>query len=193
REHGLGPGTGIAFEPEALRLLARGYTREAGVRSLEREIASVCRKVARRHAEGKTEPVRVTPDVVVSFLGVPRFELEEVEQRTRVPGVVTGLAWPSAGVTMATALVSLLTGRPVRADLAMTGEISLSGRVLPVGGIKEKVLAAHRAGLRTVVLPRRNEKNLLEDVPAVVRQSMTVHLADTIGDVLTVALEPVPV
>jgi ATP-dependent Lon protease len=220
--------------------------------------------VARRHAEGKTEPVRVTPDVVVSFLGVPRFELEEVEQRTRVPGVVTGLAWtpaggdvlfveatrmrgartltltgqlgdvmkesvqaalswvrshagelgidpefwersdvhvhvpagaipkdgPSAGVTMATALVSLLTGRPVRADLAMTGEISLSGRVLPVGGIKEKVLAAHRAGLRTVVLPRRNEKNLLEDVPAVVRQSMTVHLADTIGDVLAVALEP---
>src|SRR5205807_1029397 len=264
REHGLEPGTGIAFGPEALRLLARGYTREAGVRSLEREIASVCRKVARRHAEGKTEPVRVTPDVVVSFLGVPRFELEEVEQRTRVPGVVTGLAWtpaggdvlfveatrmrgartltltvqlgdvmkesvqaalswvrshagelgidpefwersdvhvhvpagaipkdgPSAGVTMATALVSLLTGRPVRADLAMTGEISLSGRVLPVGGIKEKVLAAHRAGLRTVVLPRRNEKNLLEDVPAVVRQSMTVHLADTIGDVLAVALEP---
>src|SRR2546422_657616 len=267
REHGLEPGTGIAFEPEALRLLARGYTREAGVRSLEREIASVCRKVARRHAEGKTEPVRVTPDVVVSFLGVPRFELEEVEQRTRVPGVVTGLAWtpaggdvlfveatrmrgartltltgqlgdvmkesvqaalswvrsragelgidpefwersdvhvhvpagaipkdgPSAGVTMATALVSLLTGRPVRPDLAMTGEISLSGRVLPVGGIKEKVLAAHRAGLRTVVLPRRNEKNLLEDVPPVVRQSLTVHLADTIADVLAVALEPSPV
>src|SRR5438309_3253075 len=207
REHGLEPGTGIAFEPEALRLLARGYTREAGVRSLEREIASVCRKVARRHAEGKTEPVRVTPDVVVSFLGVPRFELEEVEQRTRVPGVVTGLAWtpaggdvlfveatrmrgartltltgqlgdvmkesvqaalswvrshagelgidpefwersdvhvhvpagaipkdgPSAGVTMATALVSLLTGRPVRADLAMTRGIRLPGRRPPVG------------------------------------------------------------
>ena len=94
---------------------------------------------------------------------------------------------------MATALVSLLTGRPVRPDLAMTGEISLSGRVLPVGGIKEKVLAAHRAGLRTVVLPRRNEKNLLEDVPPVVRQSLTVHLADTIADVLAVALEPSPV
>ena len=267
REHGLDAGAAIVFEPEALRLLARGYTREAGVRNLEREIASLCRKVARRRAEGNAEPVRVTPDVVVSFLGVPRFELEEVEQRTRVPGVVTGLAWtpaggdvlfveatrmrgartltltgqlgdvmkesvqaalswvrshagelgidpefwersdvhvhvpagaipkdgPSAGVTMATALVSLLTGRPVRSDLAMTGEISLSGRVLPVGGIKEKVLAAHRAGLRTVVLPRRNEKNLLEDVPVVVRQSLTVHLADTIGDVLTVALEPVPV
>jgi ATP-dependent Lon protease len=266
RQHGLEPGTDIAFEPEAIRLLARGYTREAGVRSLEREIASVCRKVARRRAEGDTEAVRVTPDVVVSFLGVPRFELEEVEQRTRVPGVVTGLAWtpaggdvlfveatrmrgahtltltgqlgdvmkesvqaalswvrshagelgieadfwehsdvhvhvpagaipkdgPSAGVTMATALVSLLTGRPVRSDLAMTGEISLSGRVLPVGGIKEKVLAAHRAGLRTVVLPRRNEKNLLEDVPPAVRQSLTVHLADTIDDVLAVALESAP-
>jgi ATP-dependent Lon protease len=266
REHGLESGADIVFEPEALRLLARGYTREAGVRSLEREIASVCRKVARRRAEGSTAAVRVTPDLVVGFLGVPRFELEEVEQRTRVPGVVTGLAWtpaggdvlfveatrmrgahtltltgqlgdvmkesvqaalswvrshagelgidpefwersdvhvhvpagaipkdgPSAGVTMATALVSLLTGRPVRSDLAMTGEISLSGRVLPVGGIKEKVLAAHRAGLRTVVLPRRNEKNLLEDVPAVVRDTLTVHLADTIGDVLAVALEATP-
>jgi ATP-dependent Lon protease len=266
REHGLASGTDIAFEPESLRLLARGYTREAGVRSLEREIASVCRKVARRRAEGQTEPVRVTPDVVVSYLGVPRFELEEVEQRTRVPGVATGLAWtpaggdvlfveatrmrgahtltltgqlgdvmkesvqaalswvrshagelgidpefwehsdvhvhvpagaipkdgPSAGVTMATALVSLLSGRPVRPDLAMTGEISLSGRVLPVGGIKEKVLAAHRAGIRTIVLPRRNEKNLLEDVPAAVRQSLSVHLTDTIRDVLAVALEPSP-
>ena len=263
REHGLTPVTDIVFEPEAIRLLARGYTREAGVRSLEREIASVCRKVARRRAEGDTAAMHVTPDLVVSFLGVPRFELEELEQRTRVPGVVTGLAWtpaggdvlfveatrmrgahtltltgqlgdvmkesvqaalswvrshagelgieadfwersdvhvhvpagaipkdgPSAGVTMATALVSLLTGRPVRCDLAMTGEISLSGRVLPVGGIKEKVLAAHRAGLRTVILPRRNEKNLLEDVPLVVRQSLAVHLVDTIDDVLAVALE----
>jgi ATP-dependent Lon protease len=266
REHGLEPGVDITFAPEALRLLARGYTREAGVRSLEREIASVSRKVARRRAEGNTDPVRVTPDLVVSFLGVPRFELEEVEQRTRVPGVVTGLAWtpaggdvlfveatrmrgahtltltgqlgdvmkesvqaalswvrshadelgidpefwersdvhvhvpagaipkdgPSAGVTMATALVSLLTGRPVRCDLAMTGEISLSGRVLPVGGIKEKVLAAHRAGLRSVILPRRNEKNYFEDVPQTVRDSMTVHLADTIADVLAVALESTP-
>ena len=266
REHGLSPETDVVFAPEALRLLARGYTREAGVRSLEREIASVCRKIARRRAEGVTDGVRVTPDVVVSFLGVPRFELEEVEQRTRVPGVATGLAWtpaggdvlfveatrmrgahtltltgqlgdvmkesvqaalswvrshagtlgidpefwersdvhvhvpagaipkdgPSAGVTMATALVSLLTGRPVRSDLAMTGEISLSGRVLPVGGIKEKVLAAHRAGLRMIILPRRNEKNLLEDVPPVVRESLTVHLADTIDDVLAVALEPAP-
>jgi ATP-dependent Lon protease len=263
REHGLTPDD-VEFTPEALRLLARGYTREAGVRNLEREIASVCRKVARRRAEGVAEPVRVTPDVVTSFLGVPRFELEEVEERTRAPGVATGLAWtpaggdvlfveatrmrgahtltltgqlgdvmkesvqaalswvrshagslgidpefwersdihvhvpagaipkdgPSAGVTMATALVSLLTGRPVRPGIAMTGEISLSGRVLPVGGIKEKVLAAHRAGIRTVLLPKRNEKNLLEDVPAAVREVMTVRLTACIEDVLDAALEP---
>jgi ATP-dependent Lon protease len=96
---------------------------------------------------------------------------------------------PSAGVTMATALVSLLTNRPVLHGLAMTGEISLAGRVLPVGGIKEKVLAAHRAGVRTLVLPRRNEKNLLEDVPAEVRQVLSIHLADCIDDVLRVALD----
>jgi len=263
REHGLAAGEDVTFVPEALRLIARGYTREAGVRSLEREIASVCRKLARRRAEGQTEPVRVTPDVVTSSLGVPRFEIEEVEERTRVPGVATGLAWtpaggdvlfveatrmpgkhtltltgqlgdvmkesvqaalswvrshaaqldidpdfwnrsdvhvhvpagaipkdgPSAGVTMATALVSLLTGRPVRGGLAMTGELSLSGRVLPVGGIKEKVLAAHRAGIRTVVLPKRNEKNLLEDVPVAVRDVMTVRLAESVEDVLEAALE----
>jgi ATP-dependent Lon protease len=263
REHGLTAGVDVTFVPEALRLIARGYTREAGVRSLEREIASVCRKLARRRAEGQAEPVRVTPDLVTSSLGVPRFELEEVEERTRVPGVATGLAWtpaggdvlfveatrmpgkhtltltgqlgdvmkesvqaalswvrshareldidpnfwdrsdvhvhvpagaipkdgPSAGVTMATALVSLLTGRPVRAGLAMTGELSLSGRVLPVGGIKEKVLAAHRAGIRTVVLPKRNEKNLLEDVPGAVRDVMTVRLAESVEDVLEAALE----
>ena len=263
REHGLTPGEDVTFPPEALRLLARGYTREAGVRGLEREIAAVCRKIARRRAEDRMEPVLVTADFVTSVLGAPRFELEEVEERTRVPGVATGLAWtpaggdvlfveatrmpgkhtltltghlgevmkesvqtalswvrshadalqidpgfwersdvhvhvpagaipkdgPSAGVTMVTALVSLLTGRPVRPGVAMTGEISLSGRVLPVGGIKEKVLAAHRAGIRTVVLPKRNEKHLLEDVPAAVRDVMTVHLADSIEDVLEVALE----
>ncbi len=264
REHGLGVED-IEFTPESLRLLARGYTREAGVRNLEREIASVCRKVARRWAEGRTEPARITPDAVTSFLGTPRFEFEELEERTRVPGVATGLAWtaaggdilfveatrmpgthtltltgqlgdvmkesvqaalawvrshaaelgiptdfwersdihvhvpagaipkdgPSAGVTMATALVSLLTGRPVRAALAMTGEVSLSGRVLPVGGIKEKILAAHRAGVRSVILPRRNEKSLLEDVPASVRNAMTFHLVDSIPEVLRVAFEEV--
>jgi ATP-dependent Lon protease len=261
-EHGLMAGTDVSFTPEALRLLARGYTREAGVRNLERELAGVCRKIARRRVAGQVDPVTVTPDVVTGFLGVPRFEFEEVQERTRVPGVVTGLAWtpaggdvlfveasrmkgkgtltltgqlgdvmkesvqaalswvranaerigipvdfwdnadvhvhvpagaipkdgPSAGVTMATALVSLLTNRPVQGGLAMTGEISLSGRVLPVGGIKEKVLAAHRAGVRTVLLPRRNEKNLIEDVPSEVRQVMTVHLVDSIDEVLDVAL-----
>jgi ATP-dependent Lon protease len=267
REHGLIPGEDIVFTPEALRLIARGYTREAGVRSLEREIAGVCRKVARRRAEGEAEAVRVTPDAVTGFLGVPRFELEELEERTRVPGVAVGLAWtpvggdilfveatrmtgqhtltltgqlgdvmkesaqaalswvrahagplgvdpefwarsdihvhvpagaipkdgPSAGVTMVTALVSLLSGRPVRTGVAMTGEISLSGRVLPVGGIKEKVLAAHRAGIRTVILPRRNEKNLVEDVPQAVREVMTFHLADSVEDVLGAALDAAPV
>jgi ATP-dependent Lon protease len=265
-EHGLAAETDIEFTPEALRLLTRGYTREAGVRGLEREIASVCRKVARRRAEGTTEPARITPDTVTTFLGAPRFEFEELEERTRVPGVVTGLAWtpaggdilfveatrmpgthtltltgqlgdvmkesaqtalawvrsharelgvvadfwersdihvhvpagaipkdgPSAGVTMATALVSLLTGRVVRPGLAMTGEISLSGRVLPVGGIKEKVLAAHRAGVRTLILPRRNDKSLQEDVPAVVREAMTVHLVDSISEVLEAAFEEAP-
>ena len=265
REHGLAPED-IDFAPGALRLLARGYTREAGVRGLEREIASICRKVARRRAEGRTEPAQITPDAVTSFLGAPRFEFEELEERTRVPGVATGLAWtpaggdilfveatrmpgthtltltgqlgdvmkesvqaalawvrshaselgiaadfwqrsdihvhvpagaipkdgPSAGVTMATALVSLLTERPVRPGLAMTGEVSLSGRVLPVGGIKEKILAAHRAGVRTVILPRRNEKNLLEDVPATVRDVMTFHLVDSIPEVLRAAFDAVP-
>jgi ATP-dependent Lon protease len=266
REHGLIADTDVTFTPESLRLLARGYTREAGVRGLEREIAGVFRKVARQHAEGRTEPVTVTPDLVTSFLGAPRFELEELEERTRVPGVAIGLAWtpaggdvlfveaarmkgrhtlaltgqlgdvmkesaqtalswvrshaaelgltpdfwetsdihvhvpagaipkdgPSAGVTMTTALVSLLTRRPVRAGLAMTGEVSLSGRVLPVGGIKEKVLAAHRAGVRTLILPRRNEKNVLEDVPPAVRAVMTIHLVDSIPDVLRLAFDGEP-
>jgi ATP-dependent Lon protease len=263
-EHGLTAGTDVTFTPEALRLLARSYTREAGVRNLEREIASVCRKIARRHADGRTEPVTVTPDLVTSFLGVPRYEFEELEERTSVPGVAVGLAWtpaggdvlfveatrmpgkgqltltgqlgdvmkesvqtalswvrshatplgiapdffersdvhvhvpagaipkdgPSAGVTMLTALVSLLTGVPLRGDLAMTGEISLSGRVLSVGGIKEKVLAAHRAGVRTVLLPRRNEKNLIEDVPAAVREVMTFHLVGSADEVIRLAVEP---
>ena len=266
RAHGLDAAADIEFTPESLRLLARGYTREAGVRNLEREIASVCRKVARRRAEGHTESVRITPDLVTSFLGVPRFELEEVEERTRVPGVAIGLAWtpaggdilfieatrmkgartltltgqlgdvmkesvqaalswvrshaeelhiapefwemsdihvhvpagaipkdgPSAGVTMTTALVSLLSGRRVRSGLAMTGEVSLAGRVLPVGGIKEKVLAAHRAGIRTVLLPKRNAKNLIEDVPPRVRDEMTIHLVDSVPDVLRLALEDAP-
>ncbi len=265
-EHGLRPGTDVQFTPEALRLLARGFTRESGVRNLERELAGVCRKLARERAIGRTDPVQVTPDVVLAYLGAPRFEFEELEERTRVPGVAVGLAWtptggdllfieatrmegkrtltltgqlgdvmkesaqaalswvrshastlripdnfwelsdihihvpagaipkdgPSAGITLAVALTSLLTGRRLRPGLAMTGEISLSGRVLPVGGIKEKVLAAHRAAVRTVILPRRNKKNLMEDLPAEVRQAMTVHLVDGIDEVVDLALEETP-
>jgi ATP-dependent Lon protease len=265
-DHGLVAGTDVRFADAALAMLSRGYTREAGVRNLEREIATICRKIARRRAEGQLEAVDVTADTLASFLGVPRFEDQELEERTRKPGVAIGLAWtpvggdilfieatrmrggktltltgqlgdvmkesaqaalswvrshshdlgispdmwetndlhvhvpagaipkdgPSAGVTMATALVSLLTGRSARSDLAMTGEISLSGRVLPVGGIKEKVLAARRAGLKTVILPRRNEKNVLEDVAPEVRQSMTFHLVDSIPEVLAVAFEDTP-
>ena len=267
REHGLQADTDLTFAEEALRVLIRGYTREAGLRNLEREIATICRKIARRRGEeGNADSVAVTPELVASLLGAPRWEYEELRERTRQSGVAIGLAWtpvggdilfveatrmrggktltltgqlgdvmkesvqaalswvrshagelgiapdvwetsdihvhvpagaipkdgPSAGVTMVAALVSLLTGRPVRGDLAMTGEISLSGRVLPVGGIKEKILAARRAGVSTVILPRRNEKNLLEDVQPSVRESMTFHLVDSIPEVLAVAFEETP-
>jgi len=260
-EHGLVPGEQIEFTEDALRLLIRNYTREAGLRNLERELATLCRKVARRRAEGQVEKITISPAVVTEYLGAPKYLLEELEERTRVAGVAVGLAWtaaggdilfveatrmkggktltltgqlgevmkesaqtalswvrshaaelgippnfwessdlhlhvpagaipkdgPSAGVTMVTALVSLLRGRSVRPDLAMTGEITLSGPVLPVGGIKEKVLAAKRAGVKSVILPKRNEKNLLEDVPQAVRESMTFHLVDTIAEVIGLA------
>src|SRR2546430_615854 len=233
REHGLADGTEVSFTPEAVRLLARGYTREAGVRHLEREIGSICRKVARRKAEGDPPAATITPDSGTSYLGVPRFEYEELEERTRMPGVVAGLAWtpaggdllfieatrmkgthnltltgqlgdvmkesaqaalswvrshprelgipadfwdtsdihihvpagaipkdgPSAGITMTIALVSLLTGRPVASGVAMTGEVSLSGRPLPVGRLKEEGLAAHPARGRGAVPPQRNHQN----------------------------------
>jgi ATP-dependent Lon protease len=265
-EHGLVAGEHIEFTEDALRLLIRNYTREAGLRNLEREIATLCRKVARRHAEGRTEAVAIAPAVVTEFLGAPKYLLEELEERTRVPGVAVGLAWtaaggdilfveagrmkggktlsltgqlgdvmkesaqaalswvrshatdlgipsnfwessdihlhvpagaipkdgPSAGVTMVTALVSLLRGRAVRPDLAMTGEITLSGRVLPVGGIKEKVLAAKRAGVKTVILPKRNEKNLLEDVPQAARESLTFHLVESIPEAIALAFAELP-
>ena len=263
KDHGLLEGEHIRWTDAALARLVRHYTREAGLRSLERQIAAICRKVAKRRVEGQTEPVEVTPELVVELLGAPRFLLEELEERTRVPGVAVGLAWtaaggdilfieatrmkggktltltgqlgdvmkesaqaalswvrshasdlgiradfwdtsdihvhipagaipkdgPSAGVTMVTALASLMGQRPVKARLAMTGEITLSGRVLAVGGIKEKVLAARRAGVTTVILPRRNERNLLEDVPKPLRESMTFHLVDSVEEVLDLALE----
>ncbi|MBV9493994.1 MAG: endopeptidase La [Acidobacteria bacterium] len=258
----------IRFTPEALRAVIRGYTREAGVRNLEREIGSLCRKVARRRAEAPPEGVglmEITPDLVVEMLGAPKFMDEEMEERTKDPGVAIGLAWtptggevlfieasrmagtgsltltgqlgdvmkesaraalswlrmhakaysidpdffknaemhvhvpsgaipkdgPSAGVTMATAMASILTGRPVRGDLAMTGEITLSGRVLPIGGVKEKVLAARRVGIHEVILPKQNEKNVNEDLTPELRKDLTIHLVSTIDEVLALALQPV--
>jgi ATP-dependent Lon protease len=255
----------LSFDPDAIRQIVRGYTREAGVRNLEREIATIARKVARRIAEGQQAPVRVTADRVTEYLGRPRF-FDEMAERTTRPGVATGLAWtptggdvlfveatmmpsseerlvltgmlgevmresaqaavsylrssatlldidpkvfegqsihvhvpagavpkdgPSAGVTMVTALASLVTRRPVRSDVAMTGEITLRGKVLPVGGIKEKVLAAHRAGVRTVILPKRNEGDL-EDVPDEVRRDIRFLLVDSAEEVLQHALSSDP-
>ena len=255
----------VVFTDAGLRAIIRGYTRESGVRNLEREIGSVCRKVARRRADGDTAKVKVTPQQVHEFLGAPKFLDEEVADRTKRPGVAIGLAWtpvggdvlfieasrmsggasltltgqlgdvmkesaraalswvrahaaqwsidpdffkssevhlhvpsgaipkdgPSAGVTMATALVSELTRRPVRGDVAMTGEITLSGKVLPVGGIKEKVLAAKRLGIREIILPRQNEKNVNEDLGPELRKGLTLHLVSTIDEVLLLALVPV--
>ncbi len=260
--HGLSSDE-LSFEPAAIREIVRGYTREAGVRNLEREIATVARKVARRIAEGQRDPARITRDKVADLLGRPRF-FDEVAERTSRPGVATGLAWtpvggdvlfvevtmmaaskerlvltgmlgevmresaqaalsyvwsnaetlgidprvfegktvhvhvpagaipkdgPSAGVTIVTALASLASGRPVRSDVAMTGEITLRGKVLPVGGIKEKVLAAHRVGIRSVILPRRNQRDL-EDVPEELRRELSFVFVDEAEEVLRHALTP---
>ncbi len=261
--HGLTPDQ-LTISDDALRLVIRGYTREAGVRNLEREIGALCRKAARRRAEGDERPLAITPEVVVALLGAPLFLDEEMEERTKEPGVAIGLAWtpaggdvlfieasrmtgpgvltltgqlgdvmkesaraalswfrahaatygadpdffktseihlhvpagaipkdgPSAGVTMVTALASELTRRPVRGDIAMTGEITLSGRVLPVGGIKEKVLAARRVGIREVILPRQNEKNINEDLTEELRRELTVHYVQSVDEVLLLALLP---
>ena len=254
----------VEFSDAAIRAVIRGYTREAGVRNLEREIGALCRKVARRRAEGDEAKVAITPEVVVEMLGAPTFLDEEIENRTKDPGVAVGLAWtpaggevlfieasrmqgggsltltgqlgdvmkesgrtalswfrshasrygvdpafykdseihlhvpsgaipkdgPSAGVTMVTALASQLTGRPVRGDIAMTGEITLSGRVLPVGGIKEKVLAARRHGITEVILPRQNEKHIKEDLTDELRRELTIHYVVHIEEVLALALLP---
>ncbi len=261
RENGL-DDSHIEFTEEAILKIVRSYTREAGLRNLEREIGRVCRKVARAVTEGQTERMRITAEKVREYLGPERF-FSEVAERTGEPGVATGLAYtpnggdilfiestkmsgkkglmltghlgevmkesaqaalsyirsraerlgiapdffencdihihvpagavpkdgPSAGVTVAASLASLLTGRPVKHNLAMTGEITLRGKVMPVGGIKEKVLAANRAGIDTVILPKLNEKDL-EDVPQKVREEMTFEFVDTIDEVLERALEP---
>jgi ATP-dependent Lon protease len=253
----------VVVTDAALRAIVGDYTREAGVRNLEREIGKALRKVATQLAGGEaTAPVRIDAGDVRAFLGRQRFFFEAAD-RTAVPGVATGLAvtgvggdvlfieasrdaseadgltltgqlgdvmkesaqialsyvrshagelgidperlkgrfhvhvpagavpkdGPSAGVTMTTALVSLLTDTPVRADVGMTGEVTLQGRVLPIGGVKQKVLAAHRAGLTEVIVPSRNEGDL-EDVPDAVRERIAFHLADDVGEVLSVALRP---
>jgi ATP-dependent Lon protease len=259
--HGLSTAD-VHFDDAALAAIIRGYTREAGVRNLEREIGSICRKIARKRAAGDVAPVVVTVALVEEMLGAPRHLEEEMKDRTKDPGVAIGLAWtpvggdvlfveaskmtggsqltmtgqlgdvmkesarialswfranaprfgvdpafykdaeihlhvpagaipkdgPSAGVTMVTALASALSGRPVRGDVAMTGEITLSGRVLPVGGIKEKVLAARRSGIDTVILPRQNEKNVREDFTDELRRGLTVHYVEEMDEVLKHAL-----
>jgi ATP-dependent Lon protease len=251
----------VTFSDDAYETVIRRYTREAGVRSLEREIASLCRKVARKVVmEGKTFSAEVTSDKITEYLGVPRYRPMMAEKENEV-GIATGLAWteaggellvteatlmpgkgkltltgklgdvmqesahaamsyvrsragilgipknfngktdvhihvpegaipkdgPSAGITITTTLVSALTGIKTRRDVAMTGEITLRGKVLPIGGVKEKVLAAHRAGLKTIILPRDNEKDLA-DIPKNVLDGLDLYLVDTIDEVLKTAL-----
>jgi ATP-dependent Lon protease len=262
-EHGLGAER-LSWDEAAVRLLIRGYTREAGVRNVEREIAAITRKATREFAEGREEPLAVTQEQVRAYLGAPRFEYDEVQDRMSHPGVATGLAWtpfggdvlfieaigipegnggvqltgqlgdvmkesaqaalsyiranapalglpndyfkthnvhvhvpagavpkdgPSAGVAMSMAMASLISGRKVRPRVAMTGEITLTGRVLPVGGIKEKSLAARRAGIREIILPERNRKDVDEDVPELVKENLTFHFVSEIGDALERGLE----
>jgi ATP-dependent Lon protease len=266
KENGLDEDKGIQFSDEAVRHLIHRYTREAGVRSLEREIGTICRKRARRIAEGRPDTGEVTPALVEEMLGAPRFRPDvEVAERTRRPGVAVGLAWtpvggdvlfveagrmsggskglimtgqlgavmqesvqaaltwvrgsaarygidpeifktidihvhvpagaipkdgPSAGITMAAALVSMLTERCIKPNLAMTGEITLAGQVLPVGGIKEKVLAAKRSGVREVIMPFENEVNVKEDLKSEQIGDMTLHFVKMVDEVMEIALQP---
>jgi ATP-dependent Lon protease len=264
QRHGLGRKR-VGFDDGGLEAVISGYTREAGVRELERQIARACRKIARLYVEGEWESgFDVDAPGVRELLGATRFRTRD-RRRENGLGVATGLAWtaaggellspevsvvagrgqlivtgqlgevmqesaqaavtlvraraealgidpgfhrrrdvhvhvpegaipkdgPSAGVAIAVALISTLTGVPVRADTALTGEVTLRGKVLPVGGIKEKVLAAHRAGIETVILPRENEQDL-DRIPEEVSQDITVVLADSIDDVLPQALERLP-
>ncbi|MDH7484984.1 MAG: endopeptidase La [Anaerolineae bacterium] len=258
-EHGLS-ALGLSFSDQALRAMIREYTYEAGVRNLERGIANICRKIARRVAEGKPFPRRITAESLNKYLGPPQFAHGLTQEEDEV-GVATSIAWteaggdlvtvevtlmegkgnltltgqlgeimqesaqaalsyarsraeeygfgdlefdkidihihlpegaipkdgPSAGVTMATALISALSGRPVRRDVGMTGEITLRGRVLPVGGLKEKLLAAHRAGLKTVILPKKNEKDLA-DIPRRVRRDLKLVFVERMEEILAQAL-----
>jgi ATP-dependent Lon protease len=259
KEHGLDPAK-VSIRPSAIKRIIREYTREAGVRNLEREIGGICRGLAKKLAEGEEQKFIVTGQNVLSYLGLPKFT-SDVAERTSVPGVATGMAWtptggdilfveatmmpgqksvmltgqlgdvmkesayaalsylrarakslgisedffretdlhihvpagavrkdgPSAGVTILTALASLLTCRPIKPNLAMTGEVTLRGSVLPVGGIKEKVLAARRSGIKQIILPERN-KNDLEEIPAKVKEGLSFHLVKKMEEVLEIAL-----
>src|SRR6266850_1194178 len=261
KNHGLDPKK-FSFEEDTIRDVIEKYTREAGVRNLERELASVCRKLARRVVrEGKDYGFTVKPEHMSEFLGVPRYRPATSDKKSEI-GIATGLAWtevggeiltteatlmkgrgkltltgklgdvmqesaqaalsyirsrsqllgidedfyrkydihihvpegaipkdgPSAGITMATALASILTKTPTRGDVAMTGEITLRGKVLPIGGVKEKVLAAHRLGIRTIILPRDNEKDLA-DIPEDIQKTLEFKLVETMDEVLQIALE----
>src|SRR3989449_4813950 len=260
-EHGLTPQN-LAFTDKALRAMINSYTREAGLRNLEREIASIARKVARRVAEGKPDLVRITPASLHKYLGAPKILPDEILKKDAV-GIAMGLAWtatggdimvieatafkgkgrltptgslghvmkesaqaalsyartrarqlgikedffathdlhvhvpegaipkdgPSAGITIATAMLSVFTNRPVKRSLAMTGEITLRGNVLPIGGLKEKILAARRAGITTVVIPKLNRKEVEEIAPHL-RRGLEIHLADEVEEGLRLALIP---
>jgi ATP-dependent Lon protease len=259
KNHGLATKH-LQFTEAGLRGVIREYTREAGVRNLEREVAAICRKVAKGVAQEKVKTARITGKSLHSYLGPARFRFGIAEKEDEI-GVATGLGWtefggdilfmevtlmkgrgnllltghlgdvmqesgkaafsyarsratelgidadfyrgtdvhihvpagqipkdgPSAGITMATALISALTGRPIHRNVAMTGEITLRGKVLPVGGVKEKVLAAHRAGIRTIVLPEDNRKDL-EEIPTHVQEDLKFRFAETMDDVLKFAL-----
>jgi ATP-dependent Lon protease len=262
-ENGVAIGEHLEIAPESVRQIIRHYTREAGLRNLERELSRICRKRALQLVEGNRSLLTVMPEHLADFLGVPQFFVEsEFEERTSAPGVAIGLAWtpaggdilfveasrmkgkreitmtgqlgnvmqesvkaaftwvrshsqelgiaddlinesdihihlpagaipkdgPSAGITMVTTLASLLTGKVVRPKVAMTGEVTLTGRVLPVGGIKEKILAAHRLGIREVVLPKDNEKNVREDIPKEVAEDLCLHFVGKISEVIEIAL-----
>ncbi len=252
----------IQFEDESIRRVVADYTREAGLRNLERELATICRKVARKHAEGNKSATSIAPEALADMLGPPKF-FREVADRTGTPGVSTGLAWtptggeilfieasgmpgkgtltltgllgesmresaqaalsflrshaatlgldaskitktdvhihvpagavpkdgPSAGVAISAALISLFSNRAIHQELAMTGEVTLTGRVLPVGGVREKVLAARRAGITTVLIPRHNEKDLIE-LPAEVKADVTFHAVDSLEDVVKLLFPP---
>ena len=181
-----GVAIGMSWTPTGGEILFIEATRMKGSKTLT--LTGQLGDVMKESAQAALSWVRSH----VSELGIRSDYWETSDLHVHVPAGAIPKDGTSAGVTMAMALVSLLTERPLRSGLAMTGEVSLSGRVLPVGGIKEKVLAAHRAGVRTVILPRRNEKNLLEDVPAVVREAMTFHLVDSIPEALRAAFDDVP-